>query len=97
MKLRWTPEALDDLTGIRTSIARRRPLVADQVIRKIKASTRLLIHQPMMGRIGRIKGTREWVVTGLPYVIPYILRVKTLLILRVIHTSIEWDDEYESD
>ena len=93
MKLKWTPEALDDLTAIRRVIARRRPLAADQVIRKIKASTRLLIDQPMMGRIGRIHGTREWVISGLPFVVPYMVRGEIVLILRIIHTGIDWDDE----
>jgi toxin ParE1/3/4 len=26
---------------------------------------------PLMGRLGRITGTREWVISGLPYLIVY--------------------------
>ena len=90
MKLGWTPEALADLTHIRCVIARTRPVAANKVVRHIKASTRLLLEQPRLGREGRIPGTREWLVTGSPYVVSCLVREDVILILRIIHTSIDW-------
>jgi toxin ParE1/3/4 len=49
-----------------------------------------LIAQPHMGRPGRVPGTRELVVSDLPYVIPYRVRGHTIQILRVFHTARKW-------
>jgi len=59
---------------------------------KKSGSTRLLAKQPLLGRIGRIYGTREWDVSGLPYIVPYLVRGDMVLILRVIQTAMDWDD-----
>jgi plasmid stabilization system protein ParE len=48
------------------------------------------------GRAGRVTGTYEKSVTGLPYVIAYALMlqggVEAVAIVRVIHTSQDWPD-----
>lgn len=42
---------------------------------------------PMMGRGGQVGGTREFTVTGLPYVIVYqIANATDLDVLTVLHT-----------
>jgi plasmid stabilization system protein ParE len=91
MILRWTPESLEDLLEIRRVIAMRRPNAADHVIRRIKTSIKLLKKQPAMGRVGRIPNTREWVMSGLPFIVPYIVTEHRILILRVLHTARDWD------
>jgi plasmid stabilization system protein ParE len=45
---------------------------------------------PLSGRLGRIEGTRELVVPGLPYVVPYRVTDGAVLIASVIHTSRKW-------
>jgi len=47
----------------------------------------LLLAQPASGRPGRVIGTRELVIGGLPYVVPYRVRDNDIEILRVLHTS----------
>jgi plasmid stabilization system protein ParE len=44
----------------------------------------------MSGRLGRIEGTRELVVPGLPYIILYSVAEDAILISAVIHTSRKW-------
>jgi toxin ParE1/3/4 len=53
----------------------------------IKSVDRLTLN-PLSGRIGRIKGTRELVVRRFPYIIYYrILNTKRVEIIRVLHTA----------
>ena len=46
-----------------------------------------------MGRPGRVLGTRELVIGGLPYIIPYRVRDNYVDILRVLHTSRRWAEK----
>jgi toxin ParE1/3/4 len=45
---------------------------------------------PNLGRPGRIAGTRELVVPGTPYVIPYRRRGDRLEVLAVFHGRQKW-------
>ncbi|CLR06874.1 Uncharacterised protein [Mycobacterium tuberculosis] len=46
-----------------------------------------------MGRSGEIKGTREFVVTGTPYIVAYRVTEKQVEVLFVQHGAREWPDE----
>lgn len=48
----------------------------------IEAAVRHLVDNPHMGRLGRVKGTRELVVSGMPYVIAYRVETDAVVILR---------------
>lgn len=41
---------------------------------------------PKLGRMGKIGGTREFSVTGLPYVIVYAIADDAVDVLNVMHT-----------
>ena len=41
-----------------------------------------------MARVGRVAGTRELVVTGLPYIAVYQLGPNGVLVLRIIHGAV---------
>jgi len=43
-----------------------------------------------MGRLGRVKGTRELVVSGTPYVICYRVEPDAVVILRLLHGAQKW-------
>jgi toxin ParE1/3/4 len=45
-----------------------------------------------MGRVGRIEGTRELVVSGLPYILPYRIVDDVVQIASVIYTSRKWPE-----
>ncbi len=49
--------------------------------------------QPSMGRPGRKEETRELVVSGTPYFVPYRVRNDHLVILRVLHGAMQWPSE----
>ena len=48
---------------------------------------------PDIGRIGRVRGTREFYVNGTPYVIIYrLLAGDRLIIETIVHTSMNFPD-----
>jgi plasmid stabilization system protein ParE len=49
-----------------------------------------LAELPSLGRPGRSAGTRELVVAGTPYVIPYRLRADRLEVIAVFHAKQKW-------
>ncbi len=61
----------------------------------IQKSVQLLAEQPGIGRPGRVAGTREMVVSGLPYVIPYFEQDGSVIILRIMHASMKWPEFFE--
>jgi plasmid stabilization system protein ParE len=64
-------QASDDLDEIYAWIAKDRPEAADSVNDRILAAIESLARLPQMGHAGRVPGTYEWVVHGLPYIIVF--------------------------
>lgn len=54
-----------------------------------------LADHPNMGRVGRIEGTRELVITRTPYIVGYRLVGNTVEILTVLHGARQWPGEVE--
>ncbi|TDR89619.1 type II toxin-antitoxin system RelE/ParE family toxin [Enterovirga rhinocerotis] len=71
MRIRATSSAERDLVGIRRYISVDNPRAAQRVVGRIRSSAMRLVDQPEIGRPGERDGTREWVVSGLPYIIVY--------------------------
>ena len=90
MRVKWTRMALLNLDNAIEYIAEDRPMSAKEVGQKIWDSAKMLADHPGMGRPGRVPGTRELVISGLPFILPYIERDGTIFILRVLHTSMKW-------
>jgi addiction module RelE/StbE family toxin len=63
--------AYADLDRIHAWIAKDRPRAADSVIDRILETIEKLGHLPYMGHVGRARGTYEWVIPGLPYIVVY--------------------------
>ena len=95
MRLRWTRLAESDLEAIGDNIGQDSPAAAARVVLELldQAET-VLSRNPAIGRPGRVLGTREFVIAGLPYVIAYRVREKDLEVLRVLHTSRRWPDDF---
>lgn len=93
MTIRWLSSALAELDRIHGYIARENPQVAARVFRQIRKAPHQLARFPHLGRFGQIEGTRELVVTGLPYLIVYRVADDDVEILRVFHTSMNWVPE----
>ncbi len=94
MQIRWTNKALDNLGAAVEYIAADNPTAAKKVAQKIWDSVQLLKAQPGLGRPGRVVGTRELVISGLPYIVPYMEKDGMLVILRIMHSSIKWPNSF---
>jgi addiction module RelE/StbE family toxin len=94
VQLKWTELAAADPDRIEEYISEgNSPVVAtDVVLNGIDAVELLLPEHPHAGRPGRLKGTRELVINGVPFVVIYriVESVGQLQILRVIHDSQHW-------
>ena len=93
-KVKWTCKALDNLDNAIEFIAADKPMAATKVAAEIWTAAQMLSEQPGMGRPGRVPGTRELVISGLPYILPYVEKDGTVFILRVMHTSMRWPKKY---
>jgi toxin ParE1/3/4 len=87
MTVRWLRKALKTLEQAYEYVAIENPDAAVQLVLKIQAAVEQLALFPMMGREGRVEGTRELVIGGTPYVVVYRVKKATVEILRVLHTS----------
>lgn len=90
----WSEDALDDLDELVTYIATDNPAAADKVLDRIELTAGRL-GRLAIGRSGRVQGTYEKSVVGLPYIIAYAIRslprgMEQVVILRVIHTARNW-------
>jgi toxin ParE1/3/4 len=93
MKLRWSRRAVRRLASIHDYIAKDSPAAAERVAAAIVETALRLERFPLIGRVGRIEGTREMVVPGLPYILPYRVVEDVVQIASVIHTSRKWPEK----
>jgi toxin ParE1/3/4 len=93
VKLAWSPNAIEDLRALQAYIERDAPLAARKTAQGIIEAVETMIpDNPRVGRPGRAPGTRELVIAGSPYIVPYRLRDGTIEILRVFHGARRWPD-----
>jgi addiction module RelE/StbE family toxin len=90
MKISWSRRAAEHLAAIRKYIEEDNPEAAQRVALRIIECLRQLAGQPMMGRPGRVRGTRELVISGTPYVAPYRVKRGALEIIAVFHGRQKW-------
>jgi len=96
VKLRFTTEAREHIAAIYSYIQDRNPAAATQVVARIRFAAEQLTEFPRMGHAGRVPGTQEWVVRGLPYIIVYQADgtdPEEVLILGIFHAAQDRDRE----
>ncbi|MGA9059924.1 MAG: type II toxin-antitoxin system RelE/ParE family toxin [Terriglobia bacterium] len=94
MKVRWTSLALEDLHNAYEYVAADNPRAASAMIARIEAAVNSLRVFPDAGRPGRVEGTRELVVTGTPFIIPYRTKHRQVEILALIHAARRWPESF---
>ena len=65
---------------------------AGDVARSIRQEVAILIDYPAAGRPGRVPNTRELVVAGTAYILPYRVAGRVVEILRVLHGARKWPE-----
>ena len=93
MRLIWSRRAVADLRELRAFIEQDAPGAAKRITERIVELIETMIPaNPKIGRPGRVSGTRELVLGGTPYVVPYRIRDGNIVILRVLHGARRWPD-----
>ena len=90
MTVVWSPRAIGHLAALRDYIARENPGAAARTATTLLAAVDRLAELPNLGRLGRLSGTRELVVPGTRYVIPYRVRGERQEIIAVFHGRQRW-------
>lgn len=93
-KVEWARSALDDLIGQVEHIAADNPDAARRVAKAIRITGNDL-GTFATGHPGRVAGTYEKAVRGLPYIIAYALTGddSVVSIPRIIHTARDWQTD----
>jgi plasmid stabilization system protein ParE len=88
--LDWTSTAIADLKATWDYIAIDNEAAADRTIDRIQAAAETLTQFPKAGRASRLRGSREFVVTGTPYFLVYEMAGSLIKVRRVIHGARDW-------
>jgi len=93
VRLEWSVFALEDRDRIFDYVEEDSPRAAVVVDDRIGTQVRQLLQFPETGRLGRVEGTRELVISRTPYIAAYRIIDDTVRVLRVLHGAQQWPDE----
>ena len=97
MHVEFSEDAEADLAGLHGYLSDRDPAAATRVVDAILSSAVLLQSFPLIGKEGRIPGTREFIVPGWTYVLIYSIKdAFHVQIERVLHAKRQWPPEETS-
>ncbi|MEO8025172.1 MAG: type II toxin-antitoxin system RelE/ParE family toxin [Bryobacteraceae bacterium] len=90
MKIAWSRRARQHLLELRAYVELDKPDAAERLSSRIVECVELIRVQPSAGKPGRIQGTRELVISGTPYIVPYRVRARGIEVLGVFHGRQKW-------
>ena len=88
--IEWKEVAQEDVQHILKHIAQDNVSAAFDVLSEIEHQVGQLEDHPKLGRIGRVKGTRELVISRTPYIVAYRIDANLVTVVRVLHGAREW-------
>jgi toxin ParE1/3/4 len=92
LKIEFTPQARTDLRDIWDWVAQFDDRAADRIISRIRQTVSMFAAFPELGHAGSIDGTREFKVTGLPYLIVYQTDEDCIDVLTIVHSRSNYPD-----
>ena len=90
MQLRWTEAAAADLERIAAYLFTQAPERAPRLVRLIYDAPETLLSFPHRGRPGKKAGTRELVLSPLPWIVVYTVRDDVVHVVRILHGAQRW-------
>ena len=90
MQLRWTEAAAADLDRIADYLCAHAPDRAHRLVRSIYEAPETLLSFPHRGRPGKKAGTRELVLSPLPWIVVYAVRDDVVNVVRILHGAQRW-------
>jgi toxin ParE1/3/4 len=94
MRVRWTRRSIRSLEALAEYIAKDRPSAAARMVERIRDTVDHLAENPDLGRVGRVPGTRELIVGGTPFIVPYRIREDVIEIISIFHAARRWPDSF---
>ena len=92
LRLEYSAQYFRRLDDLHEHIASENPAAAGRVVSLIRAAVARLSATPAIGRPGRVDGTRELVIAGTPYIVPYRVKGDAVQIITVLHGTQKWPD-----
>jgi toxin ParE1/3/4 len=89
MRLSWLASGQAALHSSLRRIRDENPVVASDLARRIDRAVQRLEAFPNSGRLGTVLGTRELVISRLPFIVVYCVTDAEVQILRVFHDKRE--------
>ena len=91
----WTRRATRHLRAAYDYWTRERsPEAAEIMLRRIFSEVELLTNNPELGRAGRVSGTRELVLSPMPFVLAYRIHKSRIEVLALLHGSRKWPGRF---
>ena len=90
MNIRWLKTALDTRYAQLDHIAQDSPGAVERLDRLIERQIDALADHPLIGRAGRVRGTRELVFPRSPFIAVYRIKDGQIEILRILHGPQQW-------
>jgi len=94
MQIKWVRLALQDLEDVAEFISQDNPEAARDLVKRIWDAAQTLAEHPYSGQAGRVPGTRELVIGGTQYILPYRVVEDEVQILRVLHGARKWPKRF---
>ncbi|MGA2425331.1 MAG: type II toxin-antitoxin system RelE/ParE family toxin [Terriglobales bacterium] len=93
--LEWTEQAVRQLDQAHHTIALANSEdVAARITMRIVTSVQRLATFPMAGRSGRVRGTRELVISNTPFIAAYAIDQDRIVVLAVYHGAQQWPEVF---
>jgi toxin ParE1/3/4 len=92
--IEWTALATAEALELHRYVAEDSLEAANRQLGLVLESIQGLSRFPGKGRIGRVRGTRELVVLGTPYIVAYRLEGAAIQILSILHGARRWPDTF---
>ena len=86
-RIAFDAAAVGDISAIREFISRDSKQAANHVVKGIMSAIATLGVFPRSGRRGRVNGTHELVIKGLPYIVVYVIAPDIVEIDATVQTA----------
>ena len=93
-RLEYSRRYFRRLEDIRERIVADNPAAAARMVERIRTAVERLAASPAIGRPGRVADTRELIISGTPYIVPYRIKGDIVQIITVLHSAQRWPDQF---
>jgi toxin ParE1/3/4 len=90
MRIEWLLDAEREAGHQLDYIAENNPSAAIKADEAIRSATRTLAQYPKIGRLGRVRGTRELPIGGTPYILIYRIEADAVVVIQLLHGAQDW-------